>query len=78
VCAARPERPRLHNGGDYGASPQTGLLAARESPREDLDDLHSSLPGTLEYWADPDRQGPSPFRYLTALRQNPPGIKSWG
>ena len=28
--------------------------------------------------ADPDQKGPSPFRYLTALRQNPPGIKSWG
>ena len=28
--------------------------------------------------ADPDQQGPSPFRYLTALRQNPPDIKSWG
>jgi len=28
--------------------------------------------------ADPDQKGPSPFHYLTALRQNPPGIKSWG
>jgi hypothetical protein len=44
----------------------------------DVSDLHHSLPGTLEYWADPDRSAPSPFRYLTALRQNPPGIKSFG
>ena len=47
-------------------------------PREDVDDLHTSLPSTLESWADPDQKGPSPFRYLTALRQNAPGIKSWG
>ncbi len=40
--------------------------------------LHASLPGTMEYWTDPDRPGPSPFRYLTALRQSPPGIKSFG
>ncbi len=55
------------NGGEYGSSPENGLA-----------DLHASLPGALESWADPDRQGPSLFRYLTALRQNPPGIKSWG
>ena len=55
-----------------------GLLAVQEGPQEGLDDLHTSLPGTLESWADPDQKGPSPFRYLTALRQNPPGIKSWG
>jgi error-prone DNA polymerase len=42
------------------------------------DDLHTSLPGALESWAEPGQQGPSPFHYLTALRQNPPGIKSWG
>lgn len=41
-------------------------------------ELHASLPGTLEYWTDPDRSGPTPFRYLTALRQSPPGIKSFG
>jgi error-prone DNA polymerase len=40
--------------------------------------LHDSLPDTLEYWADPDRKGPSPFRYLTALRQSPPDVKSFG
>ncbi|HKJ03672.1 MAG TPA: DNA polymerase III subunit alpha [Longimicrobiales bacterium] len=40
--------------------------------------LSASLPGTLEYWTDPGRPGPTPFRYLTALRQSPPGIKSFG
>jgi error-prone DNA polymerase len=40
--------------------------------------LHAALPETLEYWADPGRASPTPFRYLTALRQSPPGIKSFG
>jgi len=40
--------------------------------------LHATLPGTMEYWSNPDRPGPTPFRYLTALRQSPPGIKSFG
>ncbi|HSM60110.1 MAG TPA: OB-fold nucleic acid binding domain-containing protein, partial [Longimicrobiales bacterium] len=44
----------------------------------DAGTLRASLPDTLEYWADPDRPGPTPFRYLTALRQSPPGIKSFG
>ena len=67
-------------------------MLARERP-EDLDDLHASLPDALEYWADPretadasarpgmrpdEPTGPNPFRYLTALRQSPPGIKSFG
>jgi hypothetical protein len=56
-----------------------GAALAREHPHE-LDELHGSLPDTLEYWADPrDSDAPShPFRYLTALRQSPPGIKSFG
>ena len=44
----------------------------------DADELHAALPGTLEYWTDPGRSGPTPFRYLTALRQSPPGIKNFG
>jgi error-prone DNA polymerase len=39
---------------------------------------HASLPRTLEYWADPGWPGATPFRYLTALRQSPPGIRSFG
>ena len=38
--------------------------------------LNPNLPPTLEYWAEPRQQ--TPFRYLTALRQAPPGIKSFG
>ncbi len=50
----------------------------QDGPSADLDDLPSSLPDTTEYWRNPDRSGPTPFRYLTALRQSPPGIKSFG
>ncbi len=41
-------------------------------------DLHASLPDTREYWIDPDKKPLRPFRYLTALRQNAPGARSWG
>jgi error-prone DNA polymerase len=38
--------------------------------------------GSLSSSGEPKRTGPGappdPFRYLTALRQNPPGTKSWG
>jgi error-prone DNA polymerase len=81
-------------GGDVAALriQSEGAMSARERP-QDLDDLHASLPDTLEYWADPretadataqpgmhptEPAGPNPFRYLTALRQSPPGIRSFG
>jgi len=47
-------------------------------PSEDLAAFHSSLPEPLEYWADTDKGAPSPFQYLTALRQNAPGAKNFG
>jgi error-prone DNA polymerase len=63
----------------------TGTAAVREGSetfaddeRDDFTGFQTSLPDTMEYWADPDRSSPSPFRYLTALRQSPPGIKSFG
>ena len=40
--------------------------------------LHPALPGSLEYWAEPERSPRAPFRYLTALRQSPPGVKNFG
>jgi error-prone DNA polymerase len=65
-----------------GGTRPTGAALVRERP-DDLHELHASLPDTLEYWADPDEpdpraSAPNPFRYLTALRQSPPGIKSFG
>ena len=43
----------------------------------DFSELQTSLPDTMDYWTDPGRSAPSPFHYLTALRQSPPGIKSF-
>ena len=37
----------------------------------------NSSPDTVECRTEPNRAGTSPFRYLMALRQNPPGIKSF-
>jgi hypothetical protein len=41
-------------------------------------ELAAEMPDTLEWWADPDRTTHTPFKYLTALRQSPPGVKSFG
>jgi error-prone DNA polymerase len=55
------------------ASAQNGVSAETSSGQ-----LAPLMPGALEWWADPDRADPSPFKYLTALRQSPPGVKSFG
>ncbi len=49
--------------------------AVRADRGPDPSVLHPALPETLEYWG---RDGANPYRYLTALRQSPPGVKSWG
>ena len=36
------------------------------------------FPGVREWWGKPEEARKSPFYYLTALRQSPPGTKSWG
>jgi error-prone DNA polymerase len=36
------------------------------------------LPDVREWWGRPEEARKSPFAYLTALRQAPPGTKSWG
>jgi hypothetical protein len=36
------------------------------------------LPEVREWWGSPEEARKSPFAYLTALRQAPPGTKSWG
>ena len=51
-------------------------LRTREATRPE--DLHPTLPGVLEWWAEPERGVRTPFRYLTALRQSPPGVKNFG
>jgi len=64
----------------YTTAGRRTAVAVREGPddSEDFSELQGSLPDTGEYWADPERTSPSAFRYLTALRQSPPGIKSFG
>ncbi|MBW2465094.1 MAG: hypothetical protein JRH11_25820 [Deltaproteobacteria bacterium] len=53
--------------------------AAAPSARADIESFEASLPDALEHWSDPDDQPvANPYRYLTALRQSPPGIKSFG
>jgi len=37
-----------------------------------------SMPETQEWWGNPHEARGSPFAYLTALRQSPPGTRSWG
>ena len=51
-------------------------VRVRETARPE--EVHSTLPGTLEWWAEPERGVRTPFRYLTALRQYPPGVKNFG
>ena len=46
-------------------------VRVRETAR--LEEVHSTLPGALEWWAEPERGVRTPFRYLTALRQSPRG-----
>jgi len=67
-------RSQADGNGAGGAVPPPGEAPHPPDPGE----LHASLPGTIEHWADPGWTGPTPFRYLTALRQSPPGIKSFG
>jgi hypothetical protein len=56
-----------------------GAEARVQETWDDPAELHASLPDPLEYWADSDEApARSPFRYLTALRQSPPGIKNFG
>ena len=47
----------------------------RMAPMISDEQLRGGLPDALEYWGS--RQA-SAFRYLTALRQSPPGIKNFG
>jgi error-prone DNA polymerase len=79
-AAARTGRDGYDDRAPRPASPSTVHEGPDEPDTfsEGFAELHGSLPDTMEYWADPDRSPPSAFRYLTALRQSPPGIKSFG
>jgi error-prone DNA polymerase len=58
-----------------GRSPQQERdRSGVEPPREERPDL----PKVREWWGKPEEARKSPFAYLAALRQAPPGTKSWG
>jgi hypothetical protein len=72
---------RLGDADEASSAPCLDEMANAPAPSaapEDVGAFHASLPDPLEHWADPEHTGPSPFHYLTALRQSPPGIKSFG
>jgi error-prone DNA polymerase len=61
------------------ADTQTESTEGLMAPTRDSTSLHTSLPEPLETWADRDEKPvTNPYQYLTALRQSPPGIKSFG
>jgi hypothetical protein len=51
---------------------------ATEEAQRVGDVSHPELPKVREWWGKPEEAKKSPFYYLTALRQSPPGTKSWG
>ncbi|MEM7417938.1 MAG: error-prone DNA polymerase [Gemmatimonadota bacterium] len=61
-----------------GRRPAAVRETAGGTTPDDLTDFQKSLPQTLEYWAEAEDPPANPYRYLTALRQSAPGIKSFG
>ncbi len=67
--AAADRRSGVRRKGPSGTSP----------PREPAHlEATTELPRVREWWGKPEEARKSPFAYLTALRQSPPGTKSWG
>ncbi len=65
---------RLSTGPGPGKVPRPG----NKSSKPPTVDSEPELPGVREWWGSPEEARKSPFAYLTALRQAPPGTKSWG
>jgi hypothetical protein len=63
----RPPRPR-----------ETSREPDSPSPAHSPEVPSPELPEVREWWGKPEEARKSPFYYLTALRQSPPGTKSWG
>jgi error-prone DNA polymerase len=62
-----PDRSKLARKAPEAGGGEPG----EETPRPEL-------PKTREWWGKPEEARKSPFAYLTALRQSPPGTRSWG
>ena len=69
---------RLHKDGLTTNVIAYSVKAVRVREAEQPRTLHPALPGSLEYWAEPEESPCASFRYLTALRQSPPGVKNFG
>jgi DNA polymerase III alpha subunit len=68
-------RGRLQKDGAIMNVLASQVESLRMAPLVSGEQLRGGLPDTLKYWGN--RQA-SAFRYLTALRQAPPGVKSFG
>ena len=71
--AARDRKEEVRRGGAIGDVPEKAPALP-----EYADSPSPRLPGVREWWGKPEEAQKSPFYYLTALRQSPPGSKSWG
>jgi error-prone DNA polymerase len=77
-------RGRLQKDGGTMNVIASEVRALRVGRSEHERDLQPALPATLEYWGEhrnpqPETTDPeASFRYLTALRQSPPGVKNFG
>ncbi|MBT8398495.1 MAG: DNA polymerase III subunit alpha, partial [Gemmatimonadetes bacterium] len=78
------QRERRRQSAQEEAAPERRKEARR--PREPVPkpstepstEPQPELPKVREWWGKPEEARKSPFYYLTALRQSPPGTKSWG
>jgi hypothetical protein len=68
----RPDEPEAF------AELQTSLPDTQEYWRDPWPTWGQSTDSSASFSNDSARQPPGAFRYLTALRQSPPGIKSFG
>ena len=64
--------------GDLRGVGRSEVGERRDAGGSPIGELQETLPGTEEYWAGMEKPGPTPFSYLTALRQSPPGVKHFG
>ncbi|MFC1659871.1 DNA polymerase III subunit alpha [Gemmatimonadota bacterium] len=69
AATERREEARERAREEAGGEGREGARRAEPSPE---------LPHVREWWGKPEEARKSPFAYLTALRQTPPGTKSWG
>jgi error-prone DNA polymerase len=55
-----------------------GSVVPEETIQDAMEEARPELPHVREWWGNPEKAKKSPFYYLTALRQAPPGVKHFG